>query len=608
VSSVDDGTQRGCSMNHDDPVRPGVIVRGKALVGLLSYSFHQFPILILAILLSLASVCLELAAMLSLFPVTQLAAGHEITAGSRWRWFMEGVGSDPTLRSFLLLFLGLLILRLLTDAAATLTVSHVYRHLIAHFSSRAFKAFVEGLSFQDVQKKTIGYYISLAGDEANRASQIVMSMSRLVPVAALAGLYWLALAVKSSWTGGGVFLFMVIAGLALIGAFRRSHRLGTEQQMQSRILNTHFVECLNSLRTVRAYNAELFVATHYADLIGTYARTCFKGDALKELARTGPALLLVAGAAVTTVFLITDRTFMDSYAEFVVVAILLLRFFPLLGQSLDIFMRAVSDLMAGEEVARAMSLVATLEATPPDVGKQLDEGISSIEFESIGFRYHRAKPVIDHLSARFEKGRSYALIGPSGAGKSTLIDLLLKLYAPTEGRILVNGVDLAGISSFSMRQRVGVVEQQVPLFHDSIFHNLTLGVSQDRNCVRYACEIACINEVIARLPKGEETVLQYQGSNLSGGQRQRLGIARAVLRRPDVLVLDESTAALDHDIRERVVANLIEEFRERILLFITHDRGIASRVSQVLDLAKLSRTPFASVRPRGGVATDASPE
>lgn len=591
-------------MNNDDPVKPGVIDRGKALVGLLSYSFRQFPILFLAILLSLLSVSLELAAMLSLFPVTHLAAGDEIAADSRWRWLMEAVGLGSTLRSFLLLFLGLLMIRLLTDTAATLTVSHVYRHLIAHFSSRAFKAFVEGLSFRDVQKNTIGYYISLAGDEANRASQIVMSVSRLVPVIALAGLYWLAITVKSPWTGGGVSLFIIVAGLALIGSFRRSHQLGTEQQMQSRILNTHFVECLNSLRTVRAYNAEGFVATRYADMIGTYAWTCFKVDALKDLARTGPSLVLVGGAALATAFLIGGGSLTDRYADFVVLAILLLRFFPLLGQSLDTFMRTMSDLMAGEEVTRAMSLVAALESTSSDVGKQLDEGISSIEFESVGFRYHRAKPVIDHLSTRFEKGHSYALIGPSGAGKSTLIDLLLKLYAPTEGRILVNGVDLTGISSFSIRQHVGVVEQQVPLFHDSILHNLTLGVSMDRNFVRHACEIACLNEVIARLPQAEETVLQYQGSNLSGGQRQRLGIARAVLRRPDVLVLDESTAALDHDIRERVVTNLMEEFRGRILLFVTHDRGIASRVSQVLDLARLSRTSVVSVQPHGGVTID----
>ena len=168
----------------------------------------------------------------------------------------------------------------------------------------------------------------------------------------------------------------------------------------------------------------------------------------------------------------------------------------------------------------------------------------------------------------------------------------------------MNGVDQAGISPFSMRQHVGVVEQQVPLFHDSILHNLTLGVSMDGKIVRHACEIACLKDVIARLPQAEETVLQYQGSNLSGGQRQRLGIARAVLRKPDVLVLDESTAALDHDIRERVVTNLIEEFRDRILLFVTHDRGIASRVSQVLDLARLSRASVVSVQQHGMVTTD----
>src|SRR5262249_9044562 len=156
---------------------------------------------------------------------------------------------------------------------------------------------------------------------------------------------------------------------------------------------------------------------------------------------------------------------------------------------------------------------------------------------------------------RLQKGRSYALVGPSGSGKSTLLDLLLGFYAPSRGEIFVNKEPLELIAPSSLRKKVVLVSQDAAIFNDTVMNNLCLGMNVDQINVERACQIACIDEFVAGLPAGYNTVLNYKGTNLSGGQKQRIGIARAVLRRPDVLLLDESTSALDVETRKTVVSN-----------------------------------------------------
>jgi ABC-type bacteriocin/lantibiotic exporter with double-glycine peptidase domain len=183
--------------------------------------------------------------------------------------------------------------------------------------------------------------------------------------------------------------------------------------------------------------------------------------------------------------------------------------------------------------------------------------VGAVEFDSVWFRYGASEPwLIQEGSFRLEPGEIVAITGPSGGGKSTLLKLLLGLHAADRGTIHVDGTDIAEIDLASMRRRVGYVVQDARFTSDTILANITCGVSVPIDDVRWACNAAVIWDDICRLPHGLHSRISWDGRELSGGQRQRLALARALARRPDLLLIDEGTSALDPELELEVLRNL----------------------------------------------------
>jgi subfamily B ATP-binding cassette protein MsbA len=240
-------------------------------------------------------------------------------------------------------------------------------------------------------------------------------------------------------------------------------------------------------------------------------------------------------------------------------------------------------------IAAAESIFVVIDAEKEtDSGKHSVERVSGdIEFQDVSFRYDNShRPVLENISLRFPPGSVTALVGHSGSGKTTLAGLLPRFYTQNEGRILLDGRDLADYQLDNLRQQIALVSQDVVLFNDTITGNIAYGAlaGADRDAVIHAATAAHAMEFIEKLPEGLETRLGENGTLLSGGQRQRLAIARALLKDAPILILDEATSALDTESERAIQDALKEVMKDRTTLVIAHRLSTIENADQVIVL------------------------
>jgi subfamily B ATP-binding cassette protein MsbA len=235
----------------------------------------------------------------------------------------------------------------------------------------------------------------------------------------------------------------------------------------------------------------------------------------------------------------------------------------------------------------ALERIFTLLDTHSEVAEAADAVVlpslgDRIVFEEVGFAYDADQPVLERVSFEAKLGELLAIVGPSGAGKTTLVNLIPRFYDPTRGRILIDGVDIRRATLRSLRGQMGIVTQETILFDDTVYNNIAYGrqdIPPDR--VEQAARLANAHEFILGMPDGYQTRVGERGVRLSGGQRQRLAIARAILKDPPILILDEATSSLDAE-SERLVQEALDRVMEHRTAFV-----IAHRLSTILRADKI---------------------
>lgn len=220
---------------------------------------------------------------------------------------------------------------------------------------------------------------------------------------------------------------------------------------------------------------------------------------------------------------------------------------------------------------------------PPEVADRADAGVlreptGRIEFRDVHFSYHKKSPALHGINLMCDPGKTYALVGESGAGKTTMLALIMRFYDPEQGAILIDGHDLRDVTQQSLRDNIGIVNQETFLFHDTIYNNIRYGkLDATREEIEFAANQAFAHEFIIEQPDGYETILGDKGCTLSGGQQQRLSIARAFLRNAPIVLLDEAMSALDSKAEQKVQQAIINLEKGKTVIAIAH------RLSTVLD-------------------------
>jgi ATP-binding cassette, subfamily B, bacterial MsbA len=344
--------------------------------------------------------------------------------------------------------------------------------------------------------------------------------------------------------------------------------------------NTLIYETGLGLKLIRLLGAEPMLRRSYRSVVAKY----FRFDALRQLIGEAysPLITSVGGLFVCGMLIYGSvaSTGVDT-AQLLVLVLCLYRLTSPVSRILTNFVVITTNLDAlqrQDEFARSTAI-----ARPRD-GEQPFEGLrEGIAFRDVTFRYPGSDRVaLNRFDLTIARGEMIALVGPSGAGKTSVVNLLARLYDPERGSVEIDGNDLRHYRIATWRRRIAVVTQDITLFNMSVAENLTFGLDGvGRRELDKAAALAAASDFIAELPQGWDTRLGDRGVRLSGGQQQRLSIARAVLRDPDLLILDEATSQLD-TITEQSIQRLIETYRrERTVLVIAHRLSTVRRADRI---------------------------
>jgi ATP-binding cassette, subfamily B, bacterial HlyB/CyaB len=337
--------------------------------------------------------------------------------------------------------------------------------------------------------------------------------------------------------------------------------------------SSYLIEALTGVRTVKAVAVEQSVRWHWEELLSKAVKTNFSGQII------GNRLQIFSNGieAIATTGLLWYGAHLVIHNQLTIGQ--LVSFNMLLGNVIRPFQRLTVLWNQLQEIVISVErLNDVLEAEPEeDLQRQTRQSLplllGDIRFEQVTFRYHPEsdRNILENLSFHIKPGQMVALVGRSGSGKTTISKLLLGLYPPTDGQVMVDGQDLASLSLRSLRQQVGVVDQDTFLFGSTIRENISLGHPDAAlEEVMEAARLAGADEFVKQLPMGYETQIGEGGGLLSGGQRQRLAIARALLGNPRLLVLDEATSHLDTESERIIQTNLSRILRNRTSLVIAH--------------------------------------
>lgn len=336
------------------------------------------------------------------------------------------------------------------------------------------------------------------------------------------------------------------------------------------LLNARLVNNLSGMTTIKSFTAEEYESARLAAESEAYRQSNHHAIALSAAFVPLIRMIILAGFTALLLFggmeAIAGRMSVGTYSVLIFLIQRLLWPLTRLGETFDQYQRAMAS------TNRVMNLLDTpITIHTGDIALPIGSVRGELEFNHVTFAYNGRMPVIKDLSLHIGAGKTIAIVGSTGSGKSTLVKLLLRLYEIQSGTITLDGIELRDLKLRDLRACIGLVSQDVFLFHGTVAENIAYGSFKATiDEVIEAAKIAEAHDFIMQLPQGYETIVGERGQKLSGGQRQRIAIARAVVKNPPILILDEATSAVDNETEAAIQRSLERITVNRTTIAIAH--------------------------------------
>ena len=429
----------------------------------------------------------------------------------------------------------------------------------------------------------------MSGDVQEVETSITSSIDMLIKDPILIVVYFGILLFTSAEMMLFVILFVPLFVWIMGVVGKQLKRKSLEAQKYWSDTMSQVEETLGGLRVVKAFNAEKKMSARFNSItegmrakVSRVSTRQVSAHPLSELLGTIMIMVVLAFGGIIIIkgrgFL--GKDFMDASQFIFFMAILYSVIAPIKELSKATY-GIPKGLASMERINRILE--AQNPITDPAEPKVLDSFSEAIEFRGVGFSYDGSRQVLHGIDLKIPKGRTVAIVGESGAGKSTLVDLIPRFWDVSEGSVLIDGKDVRDVRLKDLRALMGNVNQEPILFNDTIFNNIAFGVENaTEEEVIAAAKIANAHDFIMEKPEGYQTNIGDRGTKLSGGQRQRLSIARAILKNPPILILDEATASLDTE-SERLVQEALDRLmHSRTTIAIAHRLSTIKNADEIV--------------------------
>ncbi len=495
--------------------------------------------------------------------------------------FVTSFGGDPAIGYGVLIFLGFFCLAIFQGISeySWQTLGYKIQHDLRMDATRSLIAMEA--SYYDMRQT--GQIMSVLSSDVNQLEDVVSDSSTSIIRIVVTFLTAFLILVFMSWKLAIVLFGPIILIVPIVYWFSTSVQRKYRKQRESTGDITAVLENLISgIAVVQAYNAEAWEAQRVERESGSYKEQAM--EASKDRNRFVPMIYVVAGIAFG--LLVTAGGWLAKEGEITtgqLVTFLLIS--TRMTMPMFIFGILVNQLQRGEAAARRVFAAIDLEPTIVDSDDATDllGPIETIEFKDVHFTYpNTSTKVLSGISFSVAGGQFLGVMGHTGAGKTTILKLLMRYYVPDSGKVLINGNDINNYTLESVRDAIGFVSQDPFLFYGTIRDNVRYNQEANDEDLSVALELAGALEFVKELEDGMETMVGDRGAKLSGGQRARVSLARALLKKPSLLILDEASSALDAETERRIQENLLSTGSGRATIAVAHRLSTIRNANEIL--------------------------